>query len=57
MAEALGPEFTARDVTRYERGEQQPTAPTLLKYASLIGASVDLLTDDDREIRPNTRKW
>ena len=57
MAAALGPELTASDVTRYERGERQPTARTLLKYASLIGASPDLLTDDNREIRANTGKW
>ena len=42
IAEAIG--ISVRNYQRYEKGEQQPTLPVLLRIADYFGISLDYLT-------------
>ncbi|HKX33225.1 MAG TPA: helix-turn-helix domain-containing protein [Blastocatellia bacterium] len=44
--------ITRENISRYERGTNEPPLPILLRYAQIAGVSTDLLIDDDSEL-PN----
>ena len=39
------------NISKYERNINEPPLAVLLAYAKLIGVSVDVLIDDDRELQ------
>ena len=43
----------ASAISGYELGTREPTLPVLLRYARLVGASTDVLIDDELAL-PNT---
>jgi len=50
LAKRLGIlEYT--NISKYERNINEPPLAVLLAYAKLIGVSVDVLIDDDRELQ------
>ena len=50
LAKRLGIlEYT--NISKYERNINEPPLAVLLAYAKLIGLSVDVLIDDDRELQ------
>jgi DNA-binding XRE family transcriptional regulator len=55
MAKALG--VREADVLAYEKGAKLPSLLTVLAYARSVGVAMDILVDDQMEIRPNTGKW
>lgn len=57
MANALGSEVSRIDVSQFESGTRELPLLLLLRYARLAGLSVEVLIDDEQEIRPNTAKW
>lgn len=53
MAERLSDEkvvILRTDVSRYEKGLREPSLITLLRYAKLIGTTLDILADDELEL-------
>jgi transcriptional regulator with XRE-family HTH domain len=40
-------------ISTYELGKREPSLPLLLKYARLVGVSVDVLIDDELDL-PNS---
>jgi transcriptional regulator with XRE-family HTH domain len=43
-------EITQSRISGYELGTREPSLPTLLRYARLIGISTDVLIDDEMEL-------
>jgi transcriptional regulator with XRE-family HTH domain len=43
-------EITQSRISGYELGTREPSLPTLLKYARLVGISTDVLIDDEMEL-------
>lgn len=43
----LEEELTQSRISGYELGTREPSLPTLLKYARLVGISTDILIDDE----------
>lgn len=44
-------ELTDRSIiSGYERGEREPPLPVVLRYARVVGISVDFLIDDDLDL-------
>ncbi len=52
IADAIG--VTARNYQRYEKGEQQPTLPIVIKLADYFNVSIDYLVG--RTDNPNINK-
>lgn len=52
IAESIG--ITVRNYQRYEKGEQQPTLPVLIKLADYFDVSLDYLVG--RTDNPNSHK-
>jgi transcriptional regulator with XRE-family HTH domain len=52
MIKRLGLEdtLTQSRISGYELGTREPSLPTLLKYARLVGISTDILIDDELEL-------
>jgi len=46
----LGKPYTYCFISKYELDKNEPPSMVLLAYARLIGVSVDVLIDDDREL-------
>ena len=46
----LADELTQSRISGYELGTREPSLPTLLKYARLVGISVDYLIDDELDL-------
>ena len=46
--------ITQKSISDYERGRREPPLLILLKYAHLIGISVDVLIDDSLEFTDKT---
>src|SRR5437868_1602246 len=40
----------AGNISRFERGEREPSLLVVLRYAKLAGISTDVLIDDEREL-------
>jgi len=55
MIRRLGLEgvITQSRISGYELGTREPSLPTLLKYARLVGVSTDILIDDDLDLPKN----
>jgi transcriptional regulator with XRE-family HTH domain len=56
MAERLSTdEFSLRrtDISKYELDTNEPPLPVLLRYARLVGVSMDILVDDALELPPS----
>jgi transcriptional regulator with XRE-family HTH domain len=55
MIRRLGLEgvITQSRISGYELGTREPSLPTLLKYARLVGVSTDILIDDDLNLPKN----
>jgi transcriptional regulator with XRE-family HTH domain len=43
-------EITQSRISGYELGTREPSLPTLLKYARIVGISTDVLIDDEIEL-------
>lgn len=43
-------EITQSRISGYELGTREPSLPTLLRYARLVGISTDILIDDEAEL-------
>jgi transcriptional regulator with XRE-family HTH domain len=43
----LDKDLTQSRISGYELGTREPSLPTLLKYARLVGISTDVLIDDE----------
>lgn len=46
----VGNKLTRADISKYERGLRVPPLLTLLKYARLVGLTVDDLIDDEIDL-------
>ncbi len=52
MADALSTEqvkVVRTDISRFEKGQREPSLIILLRYAKLVGISLDTLADDEIE--------
>lgn len=43
-------DITQSRISGYELGSREPSLPTLLKYARIVGISTDTLIDDDLDL-------
>jgi transcriptional regulator with XRE-family HTH domain len=43
-------ELVQGTISTYELGRREPSLPLLLRYARLVGVSVDVLIDDDLDL-------
>ena len=46
----LDKKITRADISKYERGTREPSLLTLLRYARVVGVSLDILVDDEVDL-------